>query len=549
MFGRLASLFVEVRTDTQKFDAGIARVNSNVTQLAGSLGKLAAQAAGVFLAAGAAATAYGLYKAVQAAGDLNESLSKVDATFGGSGAKVKAYAQEMADRFGIVRKESLDAVAAIGLLAQAAGVADDKAADIGIRFARLAVDLQSFHNMPFEEALDKLRSGLAGEAEPLRAIGVFLTEDAVKAEALAMGLAKSAKEANDLSQANKLLARISLIEKAPAIEKARGDMDRTATSYNNLTKRIAGSFENMKADVGAALLPLATRVVEMLTGAANAIGQFFEDNASGLVGFATELLDFLVEIGSAAGEMAREFGSAVMPAIKEFLLLARELIPVLAQLAVPILQGVVIPAFKALALVVEGFSSLIRWLLGVAKEFVGVGGSVDALKSKVASLPDASKSATDKMKDDFKKLGETIRETTAEAKKFTMMDGSEVHIGYNADKDVHVDRNGNIRHGNVDQDINANAIGPLERLQQGRRLKPGEELMMRRLRDSKPSEYHDLVGFSRMIQANLKPPVDPNAERQIVEIRGVRHEIETQTSVLRRGFGRLENAAFGGVAQ
>jgi hypothetical protein len=59
--------------------------------------------------------------------------------------------------------------------------------------AKLAADSMSFFDKDFDVALDKIRAGLSGESEPLRAFGVLLSEDAVKAEALALKLAKSSK--------------------------------------------------------------------------------------------------------------------------------------------------------------------------------------------------------------------------------------------------------------------------------------------------------------------------------------------------------------------
>src|SRR3546814_11380927 len=63
-----------------------------------------------------------------------------------------------------------------------------KAADMSQIFAQLAQDLGSFYNVDTDTAIQKLRSGLSGESEPLRDFGVFLTEANVKAKALEMGL-------------------------------------------------------------------------------------------------------------------------------------------------------------------------------------------------------------------------------------------------------------------------------------------------------------------------------------------------------------------------
>ena len=101
---------------------------------------------------------------------------------------------------------------------------------------RLGADLASFNNLEVGDALDKLRSGLTGEAEPLRELGVLLSEDAVQAEALASGLAESTKA---ITEADKVQARYNLILKQTAT--AQGDFARTSTGLANAQRIISAA--------------------------------------------------------------------------------------------------------------------------------------------------------------------------------------------------------------------------------------------------------------------------------------------------------------------
>src|SRR3546814_20116561 len=89
-------------------------------------------------------------------------------------------------------------------------------------FAQLAQDLVSFYNVDTETAIQKLRSGLSGESEPLRDFGVFLTEANVKAKALEMGLTGVGDE---LTEQAKILARYQLV--LEATKNAQGDVARS----------------------------------------------------------------------------------------------------------------------------------------------------------------------------------------------------------------------------------------------------------------------------------------------------------------------------------
>ena len=124
---------------------------------------------------------------------------------------------------------------------------------------KLAADLACFNNIDPGEALDKLRSGLVGEAEPLRQVGILLSEDAVQAKALALGLAATARE---LTEADKVQARYALImEQRPA---AQGDFARTSTGLANAHAHHPRLLGGHHHQLGQAFLPIVARAATFL---------------------------------------------------------------------------------------------------------------------------------------------------------------------------------------------------------------------------------------------------------------------------------------------
>lgn len=271
--GKLGEAVVEVRADTRQLDAGLAGGESKAKAFVGKtnaiLGGLGALAVGA--AAGGAAAF--LADAAKKASDLGETISKVETVFGNDSKLITAAADDMAERFGLVKRETIDAATAFGLMGSAAGLTGKDAATLGVNMMKLAGDVSSFLNLPMDVALEKLRSGLAGEAEPLRALGVFLTEDAVKAEALRRGLVKSGEA---LSEQAKILARVSLIKKAPSMAKASGDLERTMDSSANQLRKLEGDLENFKTEFGKNLIaPMIEGIKlahELGAGLASALG-------------------------------------------------------------------------------------------------------------------------------------------------------------------------------------------------------------------------------------------------------------------------------------
>lgn len=219
-----------------------------------------------FAGAGLAAGAFGA-KAIMAASDLNETLSKTQVVFGEATKQVTGFADEMADKFGLPKRAILDAAGSFGLIAKASGLAQAPAAKMSTELAKLAADASSFYNVPLEEALLAIQSGLVGEAEPMRRFGVLLNEAAVKTEALTLGLVKQGEE---LTEGHKAQARASLIMKG--MKDASGDLERTQGSFSNRLREVRGRVENFAAAIGTKLLPFVLKGMDLFQKFADAVG-------------------------------------------------------------------------------------------------------------------------------------------------------------------------------------------------------------------------------------------------------------------------------------
>ena len=223
--------------------AGLGRARSMLTSFAAKSVRIGIGAG--LGALGVGGIGAGLLSAAKRAADLGESVSKVRVVFGASAQGMIDQADDLARRFGVVKQSALDAGAAFGLMGRAAGMTREEAAGLGQEFVQIGLDLASIHNISNEEAFEKIRSGLAGEAEPLRPLGIFLSEDAVKAEALASGLIKVKRE---LTETEKIRARAGLIRKQQG--DAKGDLERTADSAANQMRKLEGELANAAVDFG-----------------------------------------------------------------------------------------------------------------------------------------------------------------------------------------------------------------------------------------------------------------------------------------------------------
>jgi hypothetical protein len=259
MLGKLAEAYVEVSAHRGPFDKGLAQAEGTLRSWVGKASGIATIPLAIGGAVGLGVAGREIFKAVQAASDLAETQSKVAQVFKESTGQVSGFADEMASKFGLVKREVLDAASAYGLILNATGMTADESARLSIRLARVAADASSFYNIPMAEALEKIRSGIVGETEPMRALGVLLDEGAVKQYALANSIGGTT---GALDAKQKTAVRAELILKGLAT--ASGDLERTQDSLSNQQRKLAGEWENLQTQLGAKLIPIGKEFVSVL---------------------------------------------------------------------------------------------------------------------------------------------------------------------------------------------------------------------------------------------------------------------------------------------
>lgn len=289
---KLASLFVEVGARTDPFDSAMSRLGGRLQAKGAALGVLAGNLATSAVHMVAESIGAVFSATVVNAMDLGETVSKVETVFGDAAGSVTGQADAMAEAFGLAKQPMLDAAAMFGLMSQGAGMASGASAEFSNTMVRLAADAQSFYNVPLESALEKIRAGLSGESEPLRGFGVFLTEDAVKAEALAKGMIKAGES---MTEAQKIMARASLIQKGLAT--ATGDLERTEDSASNQTRKLWGTLGNLATEIGSTLLPMYGMAVSGVNALVGAMRSGFEAAKGYVVSFSEGVKSSVAVVG------------------------------------------------------------------------------------------------------------------------------------------------------------------------------------------------------------------------------------------------------------
>lgn len=226
---------------------GIGKTTSKISNLmSGALGAI-----GVGFSLNAVVN--GIKDVVNASSDLNEATNAINVAFGKSAKEIEKFGKEAAQAVGLSKTELYGIATQFSSFAKTVAGDGGNAAKVVQDIATRGADFASVFNLDVSDALSKFQSGLAGQSEPLRAFGIDLSAASVEAYAVANGIIK---QGETMTETEKVMARYGLLMEQTAM--TQGDFQNTSDGLANTQRILKAEFENVKAEVGTALLPVMT---------------------------------------------------------------------------------------------------------------------------------------------------------------------------------------------------------------------------------------------------------------------------------------------------
>lgn len=292
---------------------------------------------------------------ISLASDLEEVQNVVDTTFGDSAAEVDQFAKSAASAFGMSELSAKQFAGTMGAMLSSMGLSDEAVLDMSTSLTGLAGDLASFYNLDAEDAFAKLRSGISGETEPLKQLGINLSVANLEAFALAQGLTTAYSE---MSEAEKAALRYSYIMEATAA--AQGDFAKTSDSYANQQRIMELNLENLSAAIGEKLLPYLTELTSGLNGLLSgeiSVSEFMQNVSDTISSIAETLIDNLPVIMEAAGELVGGVLSGIRDMFPQIVEVAGEIVGTLFNGLVDGMPDLLQGGFDMLITIVDGITN------------------------------------------------------------------------------------------------------------------------------------------------------------------------------------------------
>lgn len=233
--------------------------------------------------------------------------------------EASTFINKMETLLGIDPTEAMNNMATIQGLTTSFGMASDKAYVLSKNLTQLGYDLASLKNIPVADAFTKIQAAISGELEPIRRLGVDLSQARLQQELLNLGYSQSV---STLSQADKAVLRYIAIMKQTT--DAQGDFARTLSSPANMIRILQAQLNSLARAVGSLLYPALKSILppliaavelvkEIVTGIATLMGVKVEfpdfSSASDAVGGVTDAMDNTTK---ATGKAAKAFKNYIM---------------------------------------------------------------------------------------------------------------------------------------------------------------------------------------------------------------------------------------------
>lgn len=197
---------------------------------------------------------------LESANEYIEALNLFYVSMGSYAEKAQDYANLVGDSYGVDPGEFMRMQAIFMDISKSFGAASGTAYTMSKALTQLTYDISSLYNLKIDEALNKTRSALVGEIEPIRALGKDLSVANLKLLATELGVTANVDAMNQSEKA--MLRTISLLRQSTS---AMGDMARTLEQPANQFRILKAQLTLLSRAIGDLFLPLVQKVLPYMT--------------------------------------------------------------------------------------------------------------------------------------------------------------------------------------------------------------------------------------------------------------------------------------------
>ena len=234
----------------------------------------------------------------ESSGKYEKSIQRFETAFGKSEQLMKNandFQSKLAGNFGLVEAELKDAQSSFfNILNSMDGVTETTLGQLSETLTKVVIDYSSMFGLGMAEATTKIKSAMVGETEAIRKeAGFDITEQTLGLKAQELGIERNTSQ---LSQMEKRLLRIIVLQDQMEKTGARGDFAQTINSTNNQLIIMKAQLTEIGTWIGNYLFSVFGNVLYVINGVLMAIKEIIKTMAI-IAGFKTQDKDISGGLG------------------------------------------------------------------------------------------------------------------------------------------------------------------------------------------------------------------------------------------------------------
>ena len=403
----LFKLFGTIAIETDEANSRIKETTDNASGAGDKISSALKKVGGIV------ATAFAIDKikdfgagCINAAADASAMSSQFSQVFGDLESTASANLTAIAENTGIVENRLKGSYTQIAAFAKTGGMETAEALSLADRAMVAVADSAAFYDRSLEETTESLQSFLKGNYENDAALGLSCTETTRNAAANEL----YGKSFNELSEAQKQLTLLQMVEDANALSGAMGQAARESDTWTNQTGNLKQAWTDFQAVIGEKFLPYAVQVVKSL----QEMCVWMTENQGVVTALAVVIGVLVGTIGLYNAVQAVRAAMNAAEASSLGALIAMKWADVAASMAV----------LAPYALVVAAIAAVIAIIVVCVKHWDEI---KEAVKNACEKINDAAAKMVDKVvqfvkdlvkfvTDDFKQMGENMKQKVEVAK-------------------------------------------------------------------------------------------------------------------------------------
>lgn len=271
----LEELNVVIKAQTEGFRRELQNVQNEVSRMTSNVNKQMNQIKNIFSSVGKFIVGLGIGKifkdSIISAMEAIEGENLFETVFGKLSGEMRQWSDDLQNTLGINAYSARNNAAVLFNIASSMGVVRKEALGLSKDMTLLSEDMASFYNISSDEAFNKIRSGLTGETEPLKALGILVDENTLKQYGYN----------SEMSNSEKIMVRYQAI--LAQTSTAQGDLARTLDSPANQLRILRNNLSLLSIELGRAFMPIVQTVLPIInsfvlaiTNAVRAVATFMQ---------------------------------------------------------------------------------------------------------------------------------------------------------------------------------------------------------------------------------------------------------------------------------